>query len=79
MRGDRNVQLYVDAKRDLDSLRRQSIADPTRLKSDVFMKFLNDATVAVDTMYRSLTGSQLGRARRILATPLDDTTNQQGD
>ena len=69
-RGVKKVLRYVDAVRELDALKRQLAADPAKIEGPKFKKLLDEAVTQHDAALRCLTGGELGRARRLLATPV---------
>ena len=75
MAGDRKIQRYVDARRDLAKLRRQLQDYPELSGSRPFLEDLHLATVATATALGALNGGQLGRALRLLA---DGETRPKG-
>jgi hypothetical protein len=71
MKGERGIVRYVEAQIDLESLRAQAKADPSRLSVGPFVRLLNDAKVEAANALSLLYGWQLREAQIRLATRRD--------
>ena len=57
---------YVERRLEVKILKRQLEADPTRGKDRVWLHGFNEALAAADLLLRSLRGSDLGLAERMI-------------